>query len=210
MKKYVVALLFAALILLASAAHADVAVRNDQISAYLDSTGGILLTGYEDRINQTNADDLVSIDASRVVFAVKTDVRDVYDIKTVNITTHEEATLVQGVTMASGFGGEGVYYVPSADPMSVDFISFSGAQSEIFSSEEKVTYLQGSSYGLVIGFSTDAGAMVYDPVAKTTEAFSGTTSLPFPAGQHKCAAVKVIDPRGNEVMRVHSLGPEGK
>ncbi|MDR3703457.1 MAG: hypothetical protein P4L56_27660, partial [Candidatus Sulfopaludibacter sp.] len=42
------------------------------------------------------------------------------------------------------------------------------------------------------------------------EAFSGTVSLPFPAGKHKCAAVKVIDPRGNEVMRVHPVVPEGK
>ena len=37
------------------------------------------------------------------------------------------------------------------------------------------------------------------------EAFSGTTSLPFPPGEHKRVAVKVIDPRGNEVMRVHSM-----
>lgn len=37
------------------------------------------------------------------------------------------------------------------------------------------------------------------------EAFSGTTSLPFPAGQHKCVAVKIIDPRGNEVMAVEVL-----
>ncbi|MCK4485817.1 MAG: hypothetical protein KAU38_03540, partial [Desulfobacterales bacterium] len=35
--------------------------------------------------------------------------------------------------------------------------------------------------------------------------FSGTTSLPFPAGKNKKAAVKVIDPHGNEVMRVHTL-----
>jgi adenine-specific DNA-methyltransferase len=34
---------------------------------------------------------------------------------------------------------------------------------------------------------------------------SGTVSLPFPAGTQKRAAVKVIDPRGNEVMRVHRL-----
>jgi hypothetical protein len=26
---------------------------------------------------------------------------------------------------------------------------------------------------------------------------------PFPADKHKCAVVKVIDPRGNEVMKVH-------
>ncbi len=39
-------------------------------------------------------------------------------------------------------------------------------------------------------------------------AFSGTTSLPFSAGKHVRAAVKVIDPRGNEVMRVHALKPE--
>ena len=40
------------------------------------------------------------------------------------------------------------------------------------------------------------------------EKFSGTESLPFPAGEHRRVAVKVIDPRGNEVMRVHDLrGP---
>ena len=36
-------------------------------------------------------------------------------------------------------------------------------------------------------------------------AFSGTESLPFPRGGHGRAAVKVIDPRGNEVMSVHNL-----
>jgi adenine-specific DNA-methyltransferase len=39
----------------------------------------------------------------------------------------------------------------------------------------------------------------------TFERLSGTVSLPFPAGQHERIAVKVIDPRGNEVMRVHKL-----
>jgi adenine-specific DNA-methyltransferase len=38
------------------------------------------------------------------------------------------------------------------------------------------------------------------------EKLSGTVSLPFPAGKHKCVAVKVIDPRGNEVMQIHRLG----
>ncbi|MBP8303202.1 MAG: site-specific DNA-methyltransferase [Phycisphaerae bacterium] len=40
------------------------------------------------------------------------------------------------------------------------------------------------------------------------EAFSrlsGTVSLPFAPGGHKRIAIKVIDPRGNEVMRVHRL-----
>jgi adenine-specific DNA-methyltransferase len=39
-------------------------------------------------------------------------------------------------------------------------------------------------------------------------AFSGVTSLPFAAGQHRRIAVKVIDPRGNEVMRVLRLGED--
>jgi len=39
---------------------------------------------------------------------------------------------------------------------------------------------------------------------------SGTLSLPFPVGLHKRAAVKVIDPRGNEVMRVHRLLGSGE
>jgi adenine-specific DNA-methyltransferase len=44
---------------------------------------------------------------------------------------------------------------------------------------------------------------VIDP--ERFEALSGTKSLPFPSGKHKCVAVKVIDPRGNEVMQVHKL-----
>ena len=36
-------------------------------------------------------------------------------------------------------------------------------------------------------------------------AFSGTKSLPFHCGEHKRVAIKVIDPRGNEVMRVHAI-----
>jgi adenine-specific DNA-methyltransferase len=41
------------------------------------------------------------------------------------------------------------------------------------------------------------------------EALSGTTALPFRAGKNGRVAVKGIDPRGNEVMRVHRLDPEG-
>ena len=45
--------------------------------------------------------------------------------------------------------------------------------------------------------------------AESFERFSGTVSLPFSTGEHGCVAVKVIDPRGNEVMRVHNLEGEG-
>lgn len=38
---------------------------------------------------------------------------------------------------------------------------------------------------------------------------TGTVSLPFPTGKHHRVAVKVIDPRGNEVMRVHRLTSNG-
>jgi adenine-specific DNA-methyltransferase len=38
---------------------------------------------------------------------------------------------------------------------------------------------------------------------------SGTESLPFKPGQHRRVAVKVIDQRGNEVMRVLSLAASG-
>jgi adenine-specific DNA-methyltransferase len=37
------------------------------------------------------------------------------------------------------------------------------------------------------------------------EAFAGTVSLPFIPGKHRRIAVKVIDPRGNEVMAIHRL-----
>ncbi len=37
------------------------------------------------------------------------------------------------------------------------------------------------------------------------DAFKGTVSIPFPAGKHRRIAVKVIDPRGNEVMAIRTL-----
>ena len=40
-------------------------------------------------------------------------------------------------------------------------------------------------------------------------AFSGTRSLPFKAGEYRRISVKVIDPHGNEVMRVMSLAGDG-
>ncbi len=41
-------------------------------------------------------------------------------------------------------------------------------------------------------------------------AFNGTTSLPFEVGKHRRIAVKVIDPRGNEVMAIRSLEKRAK
>jgi adenine-specific DNA-methyltransferase len=41
--------------------------------------------------------------------------------------------------------------------------------------------------------------------AERFESLSGTKSLPFPPGKHSCVAVKVIDPSGNEVMKVHKV-----
>jgi adenine-specific DNA-methyltransferase len=40
-------------------------------------------------------------------------------------------------------------------------------------------------------------------------ALAGTESLPFHLGEHKSVAVKVIDPRGNEVIRVHRVNVKG-
>ncbi len=41
--------------------------------------------------------------------------------------------------------------------------------------------------------------------AEAFAAFGGTTSLPFRPGKHRRIAVKVIDPRGNEIMTVRTL-----
>jgi adenine-specific DNA-methyltransferase len=75
----------------------------------------------------------------------------------------------------------------------------------------------GRTFCITQAFFPDKGAWeklskaldgVVDP--ERFEALSGTKSLPFAAGNHKCVAVKVIDPRGNEVMRVHTLDEDGR
>jgi adenine-specific DNA-methyltransferase len=67
------------------------------------------------------------------------------------------------------------------------------------------------------GKSSKPGRSAWENIARTLEkyhvmgaerfeAFSDTVSLPFPPGKHKQVAVKVIDTRGNEVMKVHRIG----
>ncbi len=70
----------------------------------------------------------------------------------------------------------------------------------------------GKTFCMTQAFFPDRGA--WEKLAKALgdrvdperfEALSGTASLPFPAGTYRRCAVKVIDPRGNEVMRIHAL-----
>ncbi|MBN1888797.1 MAG: site-specific DNA-methyltransferase [Thermoflexales bacterium] len=70
----------------------------------------------------------------------------------------------------------------------------------------------GRTFCITQAFFPDASAWkklaralksVVDP--ERFEAFSGARSLPFAAGSHKRIAVKVIDPRGNEVMCIRAL-----
>jgi adenine-specific DNA-methyltransferase len=70
----------------------------------------------------------------------------------------------------------------------------------------------GRTFCITQAFFPDKGA--WEKLAKALggvvsedafEKLSGNVSLPFPKGKHKCCAVKVIDPRGNEVMQVHKL-----
>jgi adenine-specific DNA-methyltransferase len=54
-----------------------------------------------------------------------------------------------------------------------------------------------------------ARALKGDLAEGAFEQLSGTTSLPFKPGPRGTVAVKVIDPRGNEVMRVHRVKNRG-
>lgn len=71
------------------------------------------------------------------------------------------------------------------------------------------TDYNGRTFNISQAFFPDSHA--WDKIAKALKtvvdparfaAFSGTKSLPFTPGEHQRAAVKVIDPRGNEVMRI--------
>ena len=67
-----------------------------------------------------------------------------------------------GVTLACGYGGEGIYFVTAQEPAKVQYLTYGGALKEIYSSEENVEDLQISYHGLMICFAQDAGAVVLD------------------------------------------------
>lgn len=175
MKRYIAVLLATALLLMSVTAFADVAVQNDQISAYMDSSGGVILTGYTERINATDAYELVTIDAGRVVYIVETE-DGTHDLMYADFATATERLLVSGVDIACGYGDEGIYYVPSAETNSVYYIKYNGQTSQIWTSEEQVAYLQQSHYGLMIGLDADAGAVVMDNLGEIS-AFNGILGI---------------------------------
>jgi len=74
------------------------------------------------------------------------------------------------------------------------------------------TDYDGKTFCITQAFFPDKSA--WDKIARALkgiidkeqfEKLSGTVSLPFPIGKNKRVAVKVIDPRGNEVIKVHNL-----
>ena len=131
MKKRFAALLTAVLLCLSCTGLADVVVQNDHISAYLDSTGGVILTGYDTRINATDAYTLVAIDATRVVYLVETGTDGVYNLVCADFATSTETVMAQGVTLACGYGGEGIYFVTAQEPAKVQYLTYGGALTEI-------------------------------------------------------------------------------
>ena len=176
MKRYIAVLLAAVMLCFSTVAFADVSVQSDQISAYMDSTGGITLTGYTERINATDAYELVTIDAGQVVYMVENEAGGL-DLMSADFETGTEKLLVSGVKLACGYNGEGLYYVLEETPSTVNYITYDGMQKQIYTSEEDVEYLQQSHYGLMIGFDSDAGAVVYDETFGLVSAFNGVTGV---------------------------------
>lgn len=122
-------------------------------------------------------------------------------------------------TTVQGPDGEGMYTVEMEgvdvyDPVNNNVVDTGAAKVAAWFVDSDY---DGRTFCITQAFFPDRGAWeklskalsgVVDP--ERFERFSGTVSLPFAAGKNKCIAVKVIDPRGNEVMRVHSLDGDGR
>ena len=68
--------------------------------------------------------------------------------------------------------------------------------------------LQRFVFGIDAQLATGARFDLAYPLLADAEAFAaynGTVSLPFTPGENKRIAVKVIDPRGNEVIAIRNL-----
>jgi adenine-specific DNA-methyltransferase len=122
-------------------------------------------------------------------------------------------------TAVKGPDGDGMYTVEMEgvdvyDPVNNTIVDTGAAKVAAWFVDSDY---DGRTFCITQAFFPDRGA--WDKLSKALDGvvdperfalFSGTVSLPFPAGRHKSVAVKVIDPRGNEVMRVHALESVGE
>ncbi|MBR6220876.1 MAG: peptidoglycan-binding protein, partial [Clostridia bacterium] len=195
MKKTGLLLLLLALCLAAASvalAQAELVSRSGELAVYSDGEGRLYLPGREEPINERAAEDIVAIDAYRVLFTSAPDEADEtaadanadtadadaapkgQDLYMIDLESFEETRIAEGIYTACLCGEDTAWYVPQDardQLMRVSLKDFTAQAA--YTAGEPIERLYVSLEGLVLQLTDQAGAMLYVPETDRFEIYNG-------------------------------------
>ena len=188
MKKRIAILLIAAFCILLSVSamaesttgRGDLVARSENLAAYLDGEGNLLIPGKEAPVNERPADSIISIDPYRLLFLSKsgeeTDAEKTA-LVSIDLSTFEEKVIAENVHAACTVGDTKLYYVPAEDRTQLYLADFEHDLITVaYTAPEQIDRLFVSAEGLVATFVDNAGAAVFVEATNSFEMYDGAIS----------------------------------
>lgn len=173
MKKRITLLLIAALCLLFSVSalaenasgRGGLIAQGDDLAAYLDGAGNLLIPGNDQPVNVHPADSIISIDPYRLIFLSKSET-DSGTEKTalvcLDLSSFEETVLHENVHAACAVNSYKLYFISADDRTQLYLADFElDLLSTVFTAAEALDSLYESADGLVATYVENAGAVIY-------------------------------------------------
>ncbi len=187
MKKTGLLILLIALCLAAASvalAQTGPVARSGKLAVYSDGEGRLFLPGREDPINTKAAEDIVAIDAYRVLFTSAPEAEETApegsdaprgsDLYMIDLESFEETLVAEGVYTACLSGEDTAWYVTQDvrdQLMRVSLKDFTAQTA--YTAGEPIERLYVSLEGLILQMVDQAGAVLYVPETDRFEIYSG-------------------------------------
>ncbi len=165
MKKTALFIVLLALCLLTApfaVAEGQPVARSDAFAAYVDGQGHLYLPGRTEAINVKTADNVLGIDAYRVLYLSPDEFLDSQDLYMVDLQSLEESLISTDVKAACLADDDTAYYVTGAKRTQLNRVDLHSLGNEVvYTAAEPIDRLYMSAEGLIVELVDGAGTMLY-------------------------------------------------
>ena len=177
MKKTALFIVLLALCLLAApfaVAEGEPVARSDAFAAYIDGQGHLYLPGRTEPINVKTTDNVLGIDAYRVLYLSPDEFLDSQDLYMVDLQSLEESLIATDVKAACLADDDTAYYVTGAKRTQLNRVDLHSLTGEVvYTATEPIDRLYMSAEGLIVQLVDGAGTMLYVADTGRFEVYDG-------------------------------------
>jgi hypothetical protein len=155
-------------------AEGEPVARSDAFAAYIDGQGHLYLPGRTEPINVKTADNVLGIDAYRVLYLSPDEFLDSQDLYMVDLQSLEESLIATDVKAACLADDDTAYYVTGAKRTQLNRVDLHSLTGEVvYTAAEPIDRLYMSAEGLIVQLVDGAGTMLYVADTGRFEVYDG-------------------------------------